>query len=242
VNILAYLAAPVLVASIGVGVATPMKIEGDVGGGTIVCSEGGHYSACTAAYSPHMVGVISDTPLVSFKNDEEGQYPVLVTGKTEVAVTNKNGEIKKGDYITSSDIAGIGQLADKSGYILGIALGNASFDENGLGQVGVNIEVKPAVLTVGAGNNLLRLIREGIDASFLSPLSALRYLLAAFIVGFSIIAGISFFGRVARSGIWAIGRNPKASRSISLGIVFNVILTLLIMAAGVVAAYVVLVI
>jgi F0F1-type ATP synthase membrane subunit c/vacuolar-type H+-ATPase subunit K len=49
---------------------------------------------------------------------------------------------------------------------------------------------------------------------FSCPLSALRYVAASVIVVAAAIAAFVYFGKVARSGVDAIGRNPLASKAI----------------------------
>ena len=58
----------------------------------------------------------------------------------------------------------------------------------------------------------------------------------------SVLAGLIFFGKVARGGIEAIGRNPLASKMIWLSVVMNVVLTTAIMLVGVAIGYLILVI
>ena len=53
--------------------------------------------------------------------------------------------------------------------------------------------------------------------------------------------GIWYFGRVARSGVEAIGRNPLATRAIQLGVILNLLLTLVILLVGIALAYLILV-
>ena len=55
--------------------------------------------------------------------DGEGK-PVIValSGRVPVKVTTKNGEIRPGDYITTSDISGVGMRATEAGRVIGKAL------------------------------------------------------------------------------------------------------------------------
>jgi hypothetical protein len=47
---------------------------------------------------------------------------VALSGRVPVKVTGKNGSIKAGDYITSSDIAGLGMKSTDAGQVVGQAL------------------------------------------------------------------------------------------------------------------------
>jgi F0F1-type ATP synthase membrane subunit c/vacuolar-type H+-ATPase subunit K len=64
----------------------------------------------------------------------------------------------------------------------------------------------------------------------------------AFIIGFSsVVTGFIYFGKVARSGVEALGRNPLAARLIQFGIFINLLLTFGIMLLGGVIAYVIII-
>lgn len=225
------------------GVAIEVPVTGAVDG-AMVCTAAGGYGLCERPYDPSMFGVINLEPAVSLNSNNSGAVvPVVSSGNARVMVSGINGPIKKGDFITSSMVKGVGMKAKKSGYILGVALedftGQSQSDE---GWVLVSLGVKPAVMSVGATTNLVQMMREGVDAAFLSPLSALRYVIAGLIAAVSVITGLWFFGRVARGGIEAIGRNPLAGKMIQFSVMMNVVLTLAIMGAGIVVAYIILVI
>lgn len=226
------------------GVATSTLVSGDTFEGEIVCSDTANlYSACTKEYDPNMYGVVTLSPGFTFDSGVSGTVPVVSTGSVYVAVSSVNGNIKKGDYVTSSKTAGVGQLAKKSGYIIGIALEDySSEDINAIGKILINIDAKPGVLTVGASANLFQLITDGVEGAFESPLSALRYIIAGILVVTCFVFGFLHFGRVAKSGVEAIGRNPLAAKVIQFGIVLNVLIAVVIIGAGLGIAYIVLVI
>lgn len=225
------------------GVAVPVKISGEVKDGNIICSSDAGLGACSRAYEPNLFAVVVENPAVSFQteNVKEGEYPVISTGKVYVLVNGTNGPIKSGDYITSSDEAGVGQKAIKSGYVLGSAIeeftGGTSADK---GKILVSMSIRPVYLSTGAGANLFELIKEGIDGAFLSPLAALRYVVAAVVVGVTVILGFVHFGRIVKTGVEAVGRNPLAGKRIQFSVFMNVFLTIVIMIAGLTIAYIIL--
>jgi hypothetical protein len=93
------------------------------------------------AYDSKSIGVISTKPgLVIGEADGEGK-PVIVglAGRVPVKVSTKNGEIKTGDYITTSDIAGVGMRATDAGQVVGKALTGLS-GENVQGEIIVFIQ------------------------------------------------------------------------------------------------------
>lgn len=207
--------------------------------GSIICSHEAGYSLCERAYDPNMFAVVSSNPTVYLASEDT--TPVTTSGEAEVRVSATAGPIKLGDPLTSSEIPGVAQKAEKSGYVLGTALADftpSSSDEVGLIPVAINI--RPMAMTQMAGGNLLELIQSGVDAAYLTPLASLRYILAGVLSLASFFLGFGYFGRIAKSGIEAIGRNPLASRTIELGIAFNVFLAVAIMVAGLVISYIIL--
>jgi F0F1-type ATP synthase membrane subunit c/vacuolar-type H+-ATPase subunit K len=85
-------------------------------------------------------------------------------------------------------------------------------------------------------------MRQGSQTALLEPLNALRYFLAALLVVVCVILGLVFYGRLSRSSIEAIGRNPLAKRDIQVALFVQMVITGLVIAFGIFAAYVVLVI
>lgn len=219
----------------GSGVAESVKVEGDVQSGEIVCSYGDKIELCKEAYDTKMYGVVDIEPSLYFENvGLEGRVPVLVSGTVTVRVT---GEVKSGDFVTSSGTLGVGQKAAKSGYVVGTAVSNSQE-----GLVVVSVGIRPAfVKEVGVRGNLLETLRQGLASVYLTPLSALRYMFAMVVSAAGFILGFTYFGRVARSGVEAVGRNPLAGRAIQVSVAFNVVLTIAIMLIGLTLSYLVLV-
>lgn len=237
---LAFLIPTVMAADFSPGVAISIPIAEKVSSGMVICSTDQTYSLCQKEYDSTMVGIVVADPAVSFEStdDRDGYVSVLRDGKTYVKVSTANGKINIGDKLTSSTQKGILVKSDKSGYVLGTAL--SSYDGSEPGEVLVAIDIKPVTLTDGATSNLVDIIQDGLDGIFLSPLSALRYIAASIIVVSAAIAGFIYFGKVARSGVDAIGRNPLASRAIQMSVILNVILTMFIIGLGVGVAYLIL--
>ena len=187
-----------------------------------------------------MIGVAVTDPAVSFESrtNREGYVSILRDGKARIKVTTANGNIAVGDKLTSSTTPGVSIKAGKSGYVVGTAL--SAYDGSEPGEVLIAIDIKPVTMTEGAQSNLIAIITDGLDGIFLSPLSALRYLAATVIVVAAAVASFIYFGKVARSGVDAIGRNPLASKAIQLSVMLNVMLTIFIIGVGVGVAYLIL--
>jgi len=77
------------------------------------------------AYDNTILGVISTQPGVTLGNSDSPsgvQELVALAGRVPIHVTNKNGNIVAGDYLTSSDIPGVAMRAAESGRMVGIAM------------------------------------------------------------------------------------------------------------------------
>lgn len=226
------------------GLAVPLAVEDtNTEDGTIICVKETKFVPCDTEYDVTMIAVVSRDPAVFLENKTTGGIPGVATGIAYVRVSGAGGKIAKGDLITTSTAAGVGQKAKQSGYVLGVA--NESFDGDTaatLGKITVNLGIKPAIVVDGVRGDLLETLRRGLASVYLTPLSALRYILAMIVVLVSFTLGFVYFGRVARSGVEAIGRNPMAGAAIQASVIFNVILTIAIMLGGLGLAYLILVI
>ncbi len=88
--------------------------------GDIVTSTTGRFSdgkldRSKASYDDNMFAVFNK---MSNRRDET----LITNAPTEVKFSVVNGVVKKGDYITSSEIPGVAMKATKSGKIIGVAL------------------------------------------------------------------------------------------------------------------------
>jgi hypothetical protein len=167
---------------------------------------------------------------------------VISSGKAAVRISSQNGNIKKGDPITTSYRSGIGVLALKNGYILGTSLEDYNSDNpDNINTIMVAINIHPAAGLSGAKSHLMNALREGMTAAVFEPLDSLRYLLAALILLISFVLGFAYFGRVSKTGIEAIGRNPLASKMIQLSILMHILITIVIILVGFGMAYIILI-
>ena len=219
-------------------VPSQYQIEGQVQDGDIICQANGAYKACDQEYDQAIYGVYIENPPLLLENTAVEGQAVMTGGMVTVRVNTDNGAVKKGDFITSSKTAGVGQKATVSGYVLGIAMGDL---ESGEGKVPMSIGARVALITNTTRGNLFQTIKDALLSPTLTPLASLRYVLAAIIASAAFVLGFWYFGRVAKTGVEAVGRNPLAGRLIQLSVVLNLLLTALIMGSGLVIAYLILV-
>jgi hypothetical protein len=184
------------------------------------------------------------------------QIFVATSGRYSVLVTNQNGPVKSGDYITVSSIAGIGMTADQE---LPVILGTATSDFNGTSDVvgtvtlkdstGKNRQVSIGRVTVNldiARNPLKVAVASDFVPTFLSkaaitvankPVSTARiYMGAVTLLVSALVSGIVLYSGV-RSGMVAVGRNPLSKKSIIRSLIQTVLAGLIIFIVGVVLVY-----
>ncbi|MDP3997756.1 MAG: hypothetical protein U1C49_02325 [Candidatus Andersenbacteria bacterium] len=230
------------------GLAEYVRIEGEVNDGQIVALEQGKHVLAHEAYSGDVYGVVNLKPAVAYSQiGRDNAYPIVASGTTKVLVSAKNGNIEPGDYITSSDDPGIGMKATEAGFVLGTASEAFSADQGETGLISVVISIKflssltqdkisPRAFAAQLNNALT----VGMRAVASEPNTAMRYAAAILILVASIGFGFMVFGRAATNGIIAIGRNPLARKSIFAVVVFNIVITVSFVAAGLVLSFLVL--
>ncbi|MBI5421399.1 MAG: hypothetical protein HZA35_03795 [Parcubacteria group bacterium] len=81
-------------------------------------------SKSSVSYDNKLLGIVSKKPGVLLGGSMEKSVPLALSGRVPTKISLKNGSIHIGDPITSSDIAGVGMKATKSGRIIGYALEN----------------------------------------------------------------------------------------------------------------------
>lgn len=224
------------------GIAIPEKISGSVEDGHLICSTSGGYALCDSEYSSAIYGVVNFNPAAAFETGAAGTFLVINDATAGVKISSINGNIKEGDYLTSSKTAGVAMKATRNGFVLGTALGvYENSDPNAVGEVNVSINIHPTISLSDARVNLIQAIKDGFATQVWGPVASLRYILAALLVITSFVLGFLFFGRVVKTGIEALGRNPLAGRMIQLTVVFNIFLTIVIVGVGIGIAYLILI-
>lgn len=211
--------------------------------GDLICAYKDGNRRCNVEYDPSIFGVISDNPSAGVEDTElPNAKNVLTSGVVKVRVSSINGNIAENDLVTSSQTPGVAQLATKNGYVLGAAQEPyQSSNSSEVGEISVAINIHPAAGLAGARSDLLQGLRQGLAAPVFEPLDSFRYLLAALVIVIAFALGLIYFGKVARAGIEAIGRNPVARRMIEFSVIMNIVLTIIVVLIGLALAYLILV-
>lgn len=212
--------------------------------------------------APHLVGVATSKPLVELSSGNAGPstVQVVVSGSTEVLVSDLNGPVKAGDKITASPIAGLGMKALSASEVVGVA--QADLDsvktvaKDYAGTHGGNVSAKVGLLPVAINVTYYSGVPSGSDVSAFVPMflqkiansvagkavSPLRVLLGAavLLIGFTMIIIMLYVG--IKSEVISIGRNPLASDVLRGGLLDILITAVgLVIVTGVIVAAVVIV-
>jgi len=211
--------------------------------------------ALTAADIEKMFGVVvnaNDSP-VTLSGAGQTVY-VATVGQYDVLVSDQNTPIKKGDYITISNLDGIGMKADLTQKLI---LGKAAENFDGktgvittselkdsaggsrkvnVGRIAVdmNISKNPAAKSDAGAPTIFSKIGQAIAGKSVSPakiyLGIVIFILGGFVAGATLYAGI-------RSSIYSIGRNPLSKKSILRGLLQVIFTSLIIFAASLIGVY-----
>jgi len=229
------------VASMGVARIVETKGKNILDGSILSTSPGGAVLSDTP-YDSQVLGVVSrDAAMIINTNGSGTGIPVISVGTVYVLVSSQEGPIKKGDYITTSTMPGIGVKAVKSGYVLGIALEDYdNADSKKTGKIAADFSLsyfnsKPTF--VGSLSDIMKL---ALFPTKDGPTPIFKYVVAGIVVIASFVLGFMSFGRTAAKGVEALGRNPAAGKIIHLGIIFNVAIVVVIVFAGLTVSFLIL--
>lgn len=183
------------------------------------------------------------------------QILVATSGHFNILVTNQNGAIKVGDYLTISAIAGLSMKADQvQEEVIGKAAGNFSGTAGVLGSVDLKdtlgqkktVAVGRLPIDITVSHNPLFHKTSDYVPGFLNkiatgiankPVSVARiYLGTAVLLMAGIVTGNMLYSGV-RNGMLAVGRNPLSKKSIIKSLVQTIIAGLIVFLAGVFGVY-----
>jgi len=201
------------------------------------------------------VVVAANDAAVTLSGDNSGQVFVATYGHFDVLVSNQNGPIKVGDYISISSLEGVGMKADsEESTVLGKAGGNFNGtsnvqgstqvkDEGGhavnvsFGRIPVDISISHNPLQATNNNNLPGILKSASQFIAHKPVSSARVYASLLVLLVStVIAGSMLYGGI-RNGLVAIGRNPLAKTSITRNLIQVVIIGLIVFIIGLFAVY-----
>lgn len=202
--------------------------------GDIVVKDGENLFVAKQPYDSKLFGVIAQSPALIFNKPKPNSVPVVYSGEALVRINNKKNPIKKGDFITSSSIPGVGQKAVGPGYVLGRALEDATDDKDFV-KIWISVQYLNPAPTKSLINDALNVFLLGLKNPMNLP-DVLRYLFALIIGGVSFVLGFLSFVRALRKGIEGISRNPLAKKTILGAMMINLLGVFILTAAGLILA------
>lgn len=267
-----------LVVSIGVAMTAflPVSAEGTpygggsiqayaadspIANGTIVVLTGkdsNQVRVATQADVQNMFGVTVDraqVPLTITTGELKNETFVAVSGTYNVLVSNQEGTINSGDYLTLSSVNGVAMRAgDEEVTVFGRA--NGGFDGKGvvlgettlkdskgetktvkLGSIPVTIDIKNNPNHKSTESNLpefLTRIGQQIAEKEVNPV---RIYLSMGITLVTLIAAIVVIYAGVRNSVISIGRNPMSKKSIFRALLEVILTSVLILIIGMFAVY-----
>lgn len=247
----------------GASITTGYGISGDVQVGMIVGlvkDDNTKVEAINNERITDSIGVAvnnSDSP-ITLSGEGQKVYVANVS-KYAVLVSDQNGAIRSGDYVTLSSISGIGMRADE---FQSVVIGQATQDFSGqnspsfisstiikdnrsrdrtvnIGKIEVNIGIvqNPLAKNVTDAPEILQ--RAGKTIAGRSVTAPRLYIALVLLILVSAISASVIYSAV-RSGIISIGRNPLSKRLIIRGILQMVLVALIIFFTGLFGVYLVL--
>lgn len=192
----------------------------------------------------------NDSP-ITLSNEKEKVF-VSTAGNNEVLISDENGPIQQGDYISISSLAGVGmKVGEDQSIVLGRALGKFEGKDDSIGttagtsgktvhfgriQVAISINRNPLVKTA-EGDDVPGFLKKIGTAIVDKPVSSVRlYLALVVFVATSIITGIIVYAGV-RNTLISIGRNPLSKKTIYRGLVQIILMGLIIFITGLFGVY-----
>jgi hypothetical protein len=201
----------------------------------------------------YLFGVVTPATDASVASSTVG---VASSGVISALVSDMNGQVKRGDRITISSIAGVAMKATESGWMVGIAQSDftassrAAIQEQVVSSSGekktVSIKELPVLFSVSYYNADSN--RSGIEGSFLGSLEAVagrtvsptRASLAVIVFAVAMILLVTLVYGSVNMSIVSIGRNPLAHVQIVASLVKVLVTTVVVIVVALAVIYLIL--
>lgn len=178
-------------------------------------------------------GVVGERPAIVFVS-ATATVPVITSGVSAVRVQAAGGAIARGDTLTTSNQAGVAQLAPVSeSAVFAIALEPATF---AAGESESLILAEVGVSRAQAYQEARRAAQAETEET-----APYRSVVRSVLAGVLVLGGLGFllysFRSILATGIQSVGRNPRARRTVLLlavgSLVMVVVVTVLLLLAAI---------
>lgn len=210
--------------------------------------------AATHINADNLLGVVvsANSSSLSLTSSMANQVQIATSGTLRVLVSDINGTIKRGDYITASPISGVGMRASDNARIIGVAQGSVEGgssqtikDDQGKDQTVIVGEV-PVLVNVSSyfkqpEKTLIPSSIQNLANAFAGRnVSALPILISAGIFVVTLLIVVIIIYSMIRNAIISVGRNPLSQGAVYRNVIQMSGLVLAILAASFAAIYLVL--
>ncbi len=206
--------------------------------------------AATVDNTNNLLGVVvsDNSSALVFGNGSSSEVQVATGGSMTVLASDINGDIKEGDQVTASPIAGVGMKVSTNAKVIGVAQADMTVtteqtvDQNGtpttvkLGSVPVLINVSyhyqtPERTLIPAA---IQNIANAVAGRSVEPLPII--LSAVIFIIMLVVVMIIIFSMI-RSSIISVGRNPLSQSAVYRDVVQLSAVIIVIIAASIAAIY-----
>lgn len=195
-------------------------------GSVVISSQNGIYLS-RYPYDDTLTGVITMKPAIALGLKKEGQYPLSTKGNVTVRVSSINGNITRGDFLTSSTTPGVAMRATKSGMVLGTAIADYSSDKpEDVGKIPVYLEIKFNELGV-----------KDEEFAVKKDVVMWRVALGGILAVVTTVLCFFLYGKYTAKVVEAMARNPIASKSLKRNMFVQGFFLFLFVATGYVVSY-----
>ena len=252
---------PVAAETYGGGSVSSYAADAPIDNGRIVLLTGEQSNRVTIATQKdvnNMFGVVVDRtqlPLSVTNEGIENETFVAVSGTYNVLVSNQEGSINAGDYLTLSSLNGVAmRVGDEEVTVFGrangnfndssVSLGTTTLKDSAggtktvkLGSVPVTIDIKTNPNHKSTDVNAPEFLKRVGEAIADKEVNPIRIYIGVAIAVISLIAAIAVLYAGIRSGVISIGRNPMSKKSIFRAILEVILTAALILIIGLFAVY-----
>jgi hypothetical protein len=212
--------------------------------------------AATSSNSDNTLGVvvIAENSSLSLSNGGPNQVQIATSGILDVLVSDVNGPIIQGDYITASPISGVGMKATGNTRVVGVAQSNLGSttqsqqeytDANGE-KKSVNVGKIPVLVNVSYYYKqpdktvIPSAVQNVANALAGKTVNPVPIIVGAGIFLVTLMVVVSIIYSMIRSSIISVGRNPMSQSAVYRNVIQLSSLVLGILAVGFIAIYLVL--
>lgn len=202
----------------------------------------------------HGVVVAPNDSTFTLSQDQEKTF-VATVGRFDALVSTEAGPIQPGDFITVSNISGVGKKAgDKDAYAVGKAIEGFNGEANSItdqelkdslentsnvtiGRISVDISVGFNPLLRPEDSSLPEFLSKATEAIAGKQVSAVKVYISLFIIfSAGAISGSLLYSGI-RSSVISIGRNPLSKKSITKSLMQIILTSIIIFLIGLFGVY-----